>query len=279
MDKSVIIIGAGIAGLSAGCYLQMNGYNTQIYELHNRPGGLCTSWKRKKYTIDNCIHWLVGSSPSDNFYNLWSELVDMQGIKFVDHEEWLRIEGNDGRFISVFTDIERLEKELLQKAPDDADLIVEFTGAVRKCLKLNLPIEKAQEVYGPLDMFKLIPKLLPFLSTMKKWNSITLEEYAKKCKDPLLSKMFRNLFLPETVVFFVILTLVWMHKKSAGYPIGGSLKFARLIEKRYVELGGKINYKSKVIKIETKQLKIFIRKMFFRLNCHHKTLISQLGRQ
>ena len=33
MDKSIIIIGAGIAGLSAGCYGQMNGYNTRIFEM------------------------------------------------------------------------------------------------------------------------------------------------------------------------------------------------------------------------------------------------------
>ena len=46
-NKKVVIIGAGIAGLSAGCYIQMNGYNTDIYELHTTPGGLCTSWKRK----------------------------------------------------------------------------------------------------------------------------------------------------------------------------------------------------------------------------------------
>ncbi len=62
-DNSVIIIGAGFAGLSAGIYAQMNGYRTQIFEMHDLPGGLCTAWKRKGYTIDGCIHWLVGSSP------------------------------------------------------------------------------------------------------------------------------------------------------------------------------------------------------------------------
>lgn len=43
-DKQIdiIIIGAGIAGLSAGCYAQMNGYRTQIFEMHNLPGGLST---------------------------------------------------------------------------------------------------------------------------------------------------------------------------------------------------------------------------------------------
>jgi len=31
--------------------------------MHDKPGGLCTSWKRKGFKIDGCIHWLVGSSP------------------------------------------------------------------------------------------------------------------------------------------------------------------------------------------------------------------------
>ena len=62
--KSVAIIGGGIAGLCAGFYAQMNGYRSRIYEMHDLPGGLMTAWERKGYTIDYCIHWLVGSSPS-----------------------------------------------------------------------------------------------------------------------------------------------------------------------------------------------------------------------
>ena len=61
--KSVIIIGAGLAGLSAGCYEQMNGYKTHIFEMHSIPGGLCTSWKRKGYTIDGCFEFLWGAGP------------------------------------------------------------------------------------------------------------------------------------------------------------------------------------------------------------------------
>jgi len=70
MSKKAIIVGAGIAGLSTGCYLQMNGYKTQIFEMSQSPGGLCTSWKRKGYIFDGCIHWLVGSSPSVGLYKI-----------------------------------------------------------------------------------------------------------------------------------------------------------------------------------------------------------------
>lgn len=39
MGRSLIIIGAVIAGLATGCYAQMNGYQSQIFERHDKPGG------------------------------------------------------------------------------------------------------------------------------------------------------------------------------------------------------------------------------------------------
>ncbi len=91
LEKSIIIIGAGIAGLSAGCYGQMNGYRTQIFEMDNaRPGGLCTSWKRKGYTIDGCMHFLLGSNPGTGFYRIWEELGAVQGRRMVNQEEYIR---------------------------------------------------------------------------------------------------------------------------------------------------------------------------------------------
>ena len=81
-ERKIIIIGAGMAGLSAGCYLQMNGFETEIFESHNLPGGLVTSWKKKGYTIDGCIHGLLGSSPDHPLYHLWNELIEMDKIEF-----------------------------------------------------------------------------------------------------------------------------------------------------------------------------------------------------
>ncbi|CAG0990724.1 MAG: hypothetical protein MPEBLZ_02215 [Candidatus Methanoperedens nitroreducens] len=58
-NKSIIIIGAGLAGLSTGCYSQMNGYQTHIFVHHTKPGGVATCWKSKGYTIDGGIHFLM----------------------------------------------------------------------------------------------------------------------------------------------------------------------------------------------------------------------------
>jgi len=71
---SIIIIGAGAAGLSAGCYAQMNGYRSTIFEMHSLPGGLCTTWERKGFINDGCIHYLFGSGDGQPFNDMWQEL-------------------------------------------------------------------------------------------------------------------------------------------------------------------------------------------------------------
>lgn len=58
----VLIIGGGVAGLAAGCYARVNGFDTLILEQHFLPGGLCTSWEREGYVFDGCIS-TAGDTP------------------------------------------------------------------------------------------------------------------------------------------------------------------------------------------------------------------------
>ncbi|MCJ7652691.1 MAG: NAD(P)/FAD-dependent oxidoreductase, partial [Actinobacteria bacterium] len=131
-SKKVVVIGAGIAGLSAGCYLQMNGYHAQIFESHNKPGGLCTAWKRKGYTIEGGMHGLLGSSPPSPFYRLWSELVDMERIKFINWDLKAAFEFEDRERFYIYADLERLERYLKEISPEDGGVVEEFVNGVRR---------------------------------------------------------------------------------------------------------------------------------------------------
>ena len=53
----------------------------------------------------------------------------------------------------------------------------------------------------------------------------------------------------EYPLLSLVVTFALLHMKAGGFPEGGSLEFARAIEKRYTNLGGKIFYKQKVEKI------------------------------
>ena len=177
-EISTIIIGAGIAGLSAGCYGQMNGYNTRIFEMHDELGGCCTSWKRDGYTIDGCFHYLTGSSPGQVFYPVWEELGTLQGRTIIDHDEYARIEGNEGKVLIVYSDINRLEQHMKELAPEDTDVIEEFTAGIRKMIHFPMPVEKPPELFTPIDGLKMMFKMIPFLTFYRKWKDITIQDFA-----------------------------------------------------------------------------------------------------
>jgi phytoene dehydrogenase-like protein len=248
-EKSIIIIGAGFAGLATGIYARLNGYDTQIFEMHDKPGGLCTSWERKGFTIDGCIHWLVGSSPRSQFHDYWEELGLVQNREFINMDEYMRIEGSDGRTLILYTDLVRLEKHLLQFSPADAGSIKEFIDGIKMCLPFDLPSKNVALHKRLINKVSLIFNFIIKGKKMKKWMNVTCEEFAGRFKDPLMRDLFENMWLPEFSMFFMLFTFAWLHRKNAGYPVGGSMPMSLALESRYKSLGGIIHYNKKVEKI------------------------------
>lgn len=251
MDKSIIIIGAGIAGLSAGCYGQMNGYNTRIFEMHDKPGGVCTSWKRKGYTIDACMHWLVGSGPASSYHRIWKELGIIEKHSFVDHEEYWSIEGSSGKSLVLYADLGRLESHMKELAPEDSDFIEDFIKGIRKMIGFDMPVDKAPELTNIFDKVKMLLRILPYLGLMRKWGKMTVRQFAERFKSPFMREVLLGPVgeMKDFPIFAVMMPLAWLNQKTAGYPLGGSLEFSKTIEKRYLELGGKVDYKSPVAEI------------------------------
>ncbi len=249
MGKSVIIVGAGFGGLSAGCYGQMNGYRTTIFEMHDKPGGLCTAWERKGYTIDGCLHWLVGSASGTSLYNIWQELGALQGQQVINMDQFYRIEGIEGKAFDLYTDIDRLEAHMKEVAPEDARLIGECAKVMRRFTRLEMPADKAPELYSPLEGLKLMVRMLPHLGAMRKWGRITMKDLALRFKNPLMREAWQSIWMPEFSSVFMLMTIAMMHQKRAGYVLGGSMKLSKAIEKRYLDAGGEIKYKSRVSKI------------------------------
>jgi len=233
----------------------MNGYDTEIFEMHSLPGGLCTSWNRSGYTFDGCLHWVVGSTPNDNLYHLWNELIDMKNTQFVEPEYHSVYSDADGNTVTFYTDFEKLKKELLAKAPEDKVTINSFLKGVKKFSKFSVPSDKAPETSGFWDGMKMISKIIPYIGAYKKWINLSINEFAGFFRNETLRKAFMVHEQEDMSAFFIIMMHAWMNKKSSGYPVGGSLKFAQLIEKKYLELGGKINYRQKVTKIKVKDKK------------------------
>jgi phytoene dehydrogenase-like protein len=246
MGKSIIIIGGGLTGLAVGCYGRMNGYQTQIFEMHKIAGGVCTGWKRKGYTIDGAMNWLVGTNPKNAFYKFWEELGATQDWKIYNHELYSIFEDKDGKTFTVYCDADRFEQYLLELAPEDKDVIREYTGAIRTFSEFETPVEKPAELFDAADMQKMA-KMAPFMQLLQKWGKLSVQDFANRFKNPYLRRI-----LPSALggsVLWTIMALGWQHSKSAGYPIGGALALVDSIDRRYRALGGELHCKSKVARI------------------------------
>jgi phytoene dehydrogenase-like protein len=245
-DPSLLIIGGGFAGLSAGIYAQMNGYQSHIYEMGDGPGGLCTAWKRKDYTIDGCIHWLVGSSPKSSLHRLWTEVGLIQGREFVDLDQFMRFEGADGRTFIVYTDADKLEQHMLALSPDDAAVTRRFIEGIR----LGIAYDRLQVLKSDNRLQRMLKRLRMGLLMVRKatdlqiWLRTTAEEFANRFADPLIRQALLEMWFPEFSMFFLLFTLSYLHNKNAGYPLGGSLPMSKALEQRYLGLGGQIHYQS-----------------------------------
>jgi len=259
--KKVKIIGAGISGLAVGCYLQMNGYETEIFEKHSISGGLCTSWKRSGYNFDGCIHWLLGSDKGNAFYRLrlWSELIEVKDMVFVNHSTRVSIEVKENadrygnKVFNLYTNIDELKKYLLDLSPEDYSPIKEFIDSIKFVRKYELPplIDKAPEVRTLSDKVQLL-KYLPLIKFFNKWNKVTNMSFAKKFKSAYLKEVFEAFYdCKEYSLLMMIMQLAFFSAGCAGYPVNGSLTFAKRFEERYYKLGGSIRFNTSVSKIIT----------------------------
>ena len=251
-EKSIIIIGAGVAGLAAGCYGQMNGYKTQIFELHDLPGGLCTAWDRKGYVFDGCIHYLFGSGEGQPFNQVWKELGALKDRMIIDHDEFMRIRDGSGRELIVYSDPDRLEAHMLELSPQDKRHIKAFCEGIRQFSEFDMSIlmEKPKPLMNLMDWQSLGQKMTPFVGPLAKWGLVSAEDFGERFKDPFLQRAIPQMFAWTDIPMMAGLSLLaYMHNKNAGFPAGASLEFARGLEKRYLELGGTIHYKAQVEKI------------------------------
>jgi len=253
------IIGAGISGLTAGCYLQMNGFETEIFEKQGKPGGLCTSWKSGEYTFDGCLHWLLGSNAGNPFYTLWSELIDMNSIRFINHDVRVDIEVKNhpdkygNKVFHLYTNLEILEKYMTDLSPRDSVLIKKLIRSMRQIQKYEVPpmIETSLKVSSFKQKIGMI-KYLPLLLFILRWKKKTNYSIARKFADPFLKEAFELFFDGDEMPLLIItIPLAFFDKKATGYPVGGSFLFTKKIEEKYLALGGKIQYGSGVKQIIT----------------------------
>jgi phytoene dehydrogenase-like protein len=245
MSKRIVIIGGGIAGLCAGVYAQACGYQVDVIERHSEAGGLATSWQRGGYTFENCLQWLVGSRPGGELHALWQEVFDIDRLTFVNHDEFTRLEKENGETLRIYADVDRLEAELLAKAPQDREPILELTQAIRRCTDMALPDFDLPWPQLALAFLRLAPRL-PML---QHWTGMSGDDYAQGFKHDLLRRFFSDGAMGRMSAVAVLFTLAWQNDRNAGYALGGSRAIIDAIAARFGALGGHLRLGKAAVEI------------------------------
>jgi phytoene dehydrogenase-like protein len=253
MGKKVIIIGGGLAGLSAGCYAAMNGFETQIFEHHVVPGGVAATWKRGGYFIDGGIHFISGHKPGNGMHKILNELGAADPALFTGMKDYGKfIHEPSGIALDISGDIEKLSASLKEMAPDDSEKIDEFFKGVNAFCGHDLSTMGMANPPGLTSALTRIKEMWQMKSFLKYFSGRYMQkisDYIHDIKTPWLRDFFYNLFLPESPVWFPMMFLAIVASKQAGFLAKGCLPFVLEIEKRYKALGGKISYRSTVAKI------------------------------
>ena len=185
--KKILIIGGGVAGLSAGIYAQLNGYQAIVCEKHFTAGGNLTAWERGGYHIDNCIHWLTGTNPATSTYRMWETLGALGTIEIHQGETLFTCE-HGGKRISLFRNLERMKQEMLYLSLDDEKEILPFIRAVEYLQGFcGIAGKQHNQKNSPFSAVTSVP-------IISKYYKLTTGDLAEKFKHPLLKLFFRGFF-------------------------------------------------------------------------------------
>ena len=135
-NVDVVVIGAGLGGMSVATRLAQKGMSVQLLERHNVPGGYATSFVRGRYEFEVALHELSGVGPEDNrggVYHYLKSIGVAEQVDFVVAPTLYR---------SIFSDIDftltqgwqRAEADLCAAFPADATGIREFLALCRTLL-------------------------------------------------------------------------------------------------------------------------------------------------
>ena len=246
-NYDVVVIGAGIGGLSAGLHLVDKGYRTLILESHTRPGGLCTSFARDGFTFDTCIHWLVGCGEGGYMWYPLKRFGLLPRIKLRHLDRLMTIRTPHGA-VTVDNDLGEFERFLCHLSPHDEKEIMGFFRQVKSLPTMLMP-SKEDRIRHPLRTLGILLSYWPMLPLGWRWGKHTFGSFLQRFREGQKLRPFLAVGGDDLTVLISFYLYSWVHRQDLYAPQISSLEFSQAFETRFVEMGGKISYRSRVAKI------------------------------
>lgn len=246
--EKIIIIGAGISGLTAGIYGQKNGYVTEIFEKNPVAGGLCATWKRDNMLIDGCIHWMTGTKEGTEIRSMWDDLKAFKTEDIIHPDNFGSVKYKD-TVVTFWCDLNRLEKELIEISPEDKKLIKRVVYMIYKIQNMPLPTDIPLSAMSVWRKIKFVFSVFPYLKMYSYTRKYQRDEFAKKFKSPALRYAFSNIIPGDGNLYSTLYVYGTVALRNGGVLKGGSGALINNMVKSYQDCGGMIHYNSEIKRI------------------------------
>ena len=253
MEKfDVVVIGAGLGGLSSAAYLAKAGKKVLILEHNPIPGGYAQEFRRGKYRFEAALHALDGLNPGGWAYRHLKDLGVLERVKFqrLDPLYTARYPEHE---INAHADVVEYEAELFRNFPHEREGI---RAMIAEMIEIFWQVRRFA-ADGELGMRPPIEEMPVHFGKMLNAMNISLDEFMTQfISDEKLKAVFSTLWvyygLPPKQLNAATFILPWVsyHLFGGFYPEGGSMAMSRAIEAFVKEHGGEIRYRQTVNKID-----------------------------
>ncbi|MEM0085341.1 MAG: NAD(P)/FAD-dependent oxidoreductase [Candidatus Methanomethylicia archaeon] len=257
-EYDVIVVGAGVGGLTCGSLLAKRGYKVLVLEQHYQVGGYCSSFQRENFTFNTGVEDVSGLWEKGPITFLLRELGLNKEDLFVKN----RVRYIFKERIIEPENLEEFMEILLEMFPHERKNIVSFfedaKRAYEECYKeaeiygAPLPAELIAKVFGVKRLVDY-PRGHPhFYDWMNKTFRQKLDEFfANEDLKALLCALlgYVGAGAEEVSAASALTACVSYYVHGGYYPRGGAQKFANSLKDAIQRSGGKVLVKHRVDRI------------------------------
>lgn len=247
-----VVIGSGFGGLAAAIRLSAMGYQVQVLEKLDAPGGRAYVHRRDGFTFDAGPTIITVPFLFDELWALVGKSFQ-DDIKLIPMDPFYRIIFSDGDHFDYSGDINKQRSEVSRISPSDAAGYESFIAEADLCYKLGFEALGAKAFDSLADLFKAVPTIL----RMRGWRSLH-SMVASHVKHPKLriAMSLQSLLIggnPFSVTSIYSLINALERQWGVYWPVGGTGAIVQAMVKLLADQGVSVRLNSTVIKINVAQ--------------------------